>query len=77
MDLDQHSDDTRLKLANNEELMEVEHRRESKQSKLLNYEELMTKQPNEIIHILTEKINSQQSEISGLWNRLRKFQKKH
>lgn len=49
---------------------------EPKNSKMLNYEELMTRQPNEIIYILIEKINAQQNEISGLWNRLRKAQKK-
>lgn len=47
-----------------------------KNSKMLDYNELMTKQPNEIIYILIQKINSQQSEISGLWNRLRKTQNK-
>jgi len=46
-----------------------------KNSKMLNCEELMTKQPNEIIYILIQKINSQQSEISGLWNKIRKSQK--
>ena len=45
-------------------------------SKMLNYEELMTKQPNEIIYLLIQKINSQQVEISGLWNKLRKNQRK-
>ena len=45
-----------------------------KNSKMLDYNELMTKQPNEIIYILIQKINAQQSEISGLWNRLRKAQ---
>jgi hypothetical protein len=47
-----------------------------KHSKMLDYNELMTKQPNEIIYILIQKINSQQVEISGLWNRLRKAQNK-
>lgn len=47
-----------------------------KNSKMLDYNELMTKQPNEIIYILIQKINAQQSEISGLWNRLRKAQNK-
>lgn len=56
--------------------MEVEPSVESKSNKMLNYEELMTKQPNEIIYILVQKINAQQSEISGLWNRLRKAQKR-
>lgn len=56
--------------------MEVEPSVESKSNKMLNYEELMTKQPNEIIHILVQKINAQQNEISGLWNRLRKAQKR-
>ena len=56
--------------------MEVEQTTESKNNKLLNYEELMTKQPNEIIYILIQKINAQQHEISGLWNRLRKAQKR-
>lgn len=47
-----------------------------KNSKMLDYNELMTKQPNEIIYILIQKINAQQAEISGLWNRLRKAQNK-
>jgi hypothetical protein len=47
-----------------------------KNSKMLNYEEIMNKEPNEIIYILIQKINTQQTEISGLWNRLRKSQKK-
>lgn len=49
---------------------------EPKNTKMLNYEELMTKQPNEIIYMLIQKINEQQREISGLWNRLRKSQKR-
>ena len=57
--------------------MEVDQQSTPKQSKMLNYEELMTKQPNEIIYILIQKINTQQTEISGLWNRLRKTQKKN
>lgn len=56
--------------------MEVDPSVEPKSNKMLNYEELMTKQPNEIIYILVQKINAQQSEISGLWNRLRKAQKR-
>lgn len=56
--------------------MEVDPRVEPKSNKMLNYEELMTKQPNEIIYILVQKINTQQSEISLLWNRLRKAQKR-
>jgi len=55
--------------------MEVEPNVQPKNTKMLNYEELMTKQPNEIIYILIQKINTQQQEISGLWNRLRKTQK--
>lgn len=47
-----------------------------KNSKMLDYNDLMTKQPNEIIYILIQKINAQQVEISGLWNRLRKTQNK-
>lgn len=57
--------------------MEVDQQSAPKQSKMLNYEELITKQPNEIIYILIQKINTQQAEISGLWNRLRKTQKKN
>lgn len=57
--------------------MDVEPSVEPKNNKMLNYEELMTKQPNEIIYILIQKINTQQNEISGLWNRLRKAQKKN
>jgi len=56
--------------------MEVEPNVEPKNNKMLNYEELMSKQPNEIIYILIQKINAQQNEISGLWNRLRKAQKR-
>jgi hypothetical protein len=47
-----------------------------KHDKSINYEELITKQPNEIIYILVQKINSQQQEISGLWNKLRKNKKR-
>jgi len=57
--------------------MEVDQQSEPKRSKMLNYEELITKQPNEIIYTLIQKINAQQVEISGLWNRLRKTQKKN
>ena len=46
-----------------------------KTNKIINYEELITKQPNEIIYILVQKINAQQQEISGLWNKLRKNKK--
>ena len=56
-------------------VMEVEPNVQPKNTKMLNYEELMAKQPNEIIYILIQKINAQQQEISGLWNRLRKTQK--
>ena len=56
--------------------MDIESSVEPKNSKMLNYEELMTKQPNEIIYILIQKINAQQNEISGLWNRLRRVGKK-
>lgn len=56
--------------------MEVDPIVEPKSNKMLNYEELMTKHPNEIIYILVQKINAQQNEISGLWNRLRKAQKR-
>lgn len=55
--------------------MEVDNPPVQKQTKMLNYEELMTKQPNEIIYLLIQKINSQQAEISGLWNKLRKSKK--
>lgn len=55
--------------------MDIDQINTPKQTKMLNYEELMTKQPNEIIYILIQKINAQQSEISGLWNKLRKTQK--
>lgn len=57
--------------------MEVDQQATPKQSKMLNYEELIIKQPNEIIYILIQKINAQQAEISGLWNRLRKTQRKN
>ena len=66
-----------IKDTNYNKLMEVDANLEPKNNKMLNYEELMTKQPNEIIYILIQKINAQQNEISGLWNRLRKAQKKH
>jgi len=56
--------------------MDIEPTTESKKNKMLNYEELITKQPNEIIYILIQKINAQQNEISGLWNKLRKAQKR-
>lgn len=56
--------------------MEVEPTTDYKNTKMLNYEELITKQPNEIIYILIQKINAQQNEISGLWNRIRKSQKR-
>lgn len=56
--------------------MEVEPSIELKNNKMLNYEELMTKQPNEIIYTLIKKINEQQHEISGLWNKIRKAQKR-
>ena len=46
-----------------------------KTNKIINYEELIAKQPNEIIYILVQKINAQQQEISGLWNKLRKNKK--
>lgn len=56
--------------------MEVEPSIELKNNKMLNYEELMTKHPNEIIYTLIKKINAQQNEISGLWNKIRKAQKR-
>ena len=56
--------------------MEIEPTTDSKNNKMLNYEELIIKQPNEIIYILIQKINAQQNEISGLWNKLRKAQKR-
>lgn len=43
---------------------------------MLNFEELMTKQPDEIVYILLAKINSQQNEISGLWNKIKKSRNK-
>jgi len=52
--------------------MEVDSQTVPKPSKMLNYEELMTKQSDEIIYLLIQKINAQQAEISGLWNKLRK-----
>ena len=47
-----------------------------KENKFINYDELMTKPSNEIVEILVKKINDQQQEISGLWNKLRKSGKK-
>lgn len=57
--------------------MEVDSQCSTKQTKMLTYNELMTKDSNEIIFLLVEKINAQQVEISGLWNKLRKMQKKN
>jgi hypothetical protein len=71
------SENKSIKDTTNIQLMEVDQSSVQKQSKMLNYEELMTKQSHEIIYILIQKINDQQVEISGLWNKLRKSQKKN
>jgi hypothetical protein len=41
-------------------------------NKFLKYEEVMLQPPEQVVKILIDKINAQQHEISGLWNRLRK-----